>query len=1032
MINRKQENENEIGQEEFYFTVPYYEEKEEEEEGKGIRLNHGVYSTSTDNPIFTDRIAAEIEKSDAYIKWEAAIKALPNSHKRNTIMNEYLNMVEKYERLMEKMSGGEKEQKDPLGNNKHSKTNFEFYTAEWKEGQLLRDEFIFYLNDHFEHANIKFFELPIKYTIISCNLEIYWIWCDRSLITEINKCWKQFMEKHWTTSTKFSLNWLPNAVLMIPQFKKVKDFYFNDLVINIDTMKIEIKKEYQEGHQKICDIWNKVLGKNFKLKSSKYDLLQMNTVESYYLKNTSLSLPPDVNCFIIDNPRISRIKSPDNFSVFRHKITRTILYVIYNSEEELSDEEIIKFIDNYINPTDVLPVQKFSFKDTSEIKDFIEKYLSSWVFEIIGMDNKFLPSFIAKLNHLSNKKLDIKSNYKLPNSENSKNKPLILTDLEQMKLFTKLTEKTSMDDEPSKIMLSREWIPNFYKNLNVVYSCQIYKVMSKMFGEFDHNFNLFNNDFFGFHLDFIEPAEVYIAKNEKCQKILSKMLNNIDFKKMNTSIENNYTPSNGRTCSKHEREWFNVLVSNIDRTYWLANLISLYEFDIKLEEFRSYYRDKEGSKNNLYEFKEGIKLNESHIIPDFIGFVNNICGDFRFGKWFHWKQDLNNKPAEPYVTKRERFKLENPKAWEFVKNIGKINLRFFIFDEWRNRTIPKVFANMKKDLGFRNTQREMIDMFGPWKLEIDYKSFKDYFEDENIRDTFFGEEDYEYDDEKETIIIKNWFMIPILGILKMSDDYKNGWVKEGFEFEPYGTFTDPKNEKPYVQIQLDQIRKGECGKEFIGEPCSLADYEKIYELNNWHAHLTFNGVKYFYFVQDKQSSIVVKEVCVYIRFSIHKIYKFLHSSNPIDLITIAMKFSHQTLQQTIGIIEEEIKDVHLPTVFKAVYKQIYIEQDTLEYHLANLDYKDPPQLHFPALLPTYAFFNDTMKDYMENQYDNTIKLLTDRSFEKYMSSRGKKENDSDKASLLANPKFREYTAIRDKKEEKNKKSIKQMVKKEDC
>jgi hypothetical protein len=104
-----------------------------------------------------------------------------------------------------------------------------------------------------------------------------------------------------------------------------------------------------------------------------------------------------------------------------------------------------------------------------------------------------------------------------------------------------------------------------------------------------------------------------------------------------------------------------------------------------------------------------------------------------------------------------------------------------------------------------------------------------------------------------------------------------------------------------VQIQLDQIRKGECGKEFIGEPCSLADYEKIYELNNWNAYLTFNGVKYFYFVQDKQSSIVIKEISIHIRFRIHEIYKFLYSSNPIDLITTAMKFSHQPLQQAIGL-----------------------------------------------------------------------------------------------------------------------------------
>jgi hypothetical protein len=208
---------------------------------------------------------------------------------------------------------------------------------------------------------------------------------------------------------------------------------------------------------------------------------------------------------------------------------------------------------------------------------------------------------------------------------------------------------------------------------------------------------------------------------------------------------------------------------------------------------------------------------------------------------------------------------------------------------------------MKKDLGLMNTQREMIDMFEPWTLEISYELFIEYVKNENIMKSLDDEEDYEYDDEKETIIIKNCFMIPILGILKMSDDYRNGWVKEGFEFEPYGTFTDPTNEKPYMQIQLDQIRKGECGKEFIGEPCSLADYEKIYELNNWHAHLTFDGVKYFYFVQNKQSSVVIKEVGIHIIRRIHHIYKFLYNSNPIDLITIALKFSHLPFRQAFEL-----------------------------------------------------------------------------------------------------------------------------------
>jgi hypothetical protein len=131
-------------------------------------------------------------------------------------------------------------------------------------------------------------------------------------------------------------------------------------------------------------------------------------------------------------------------------------------------------------------------------------------------------------------------------------------------------------------------------------------------------------------------------------------------------------------------------------------------------------------------------------------------------------------------------------------------------------------------------------------------------------------------------------MIPILGILKMVDDYKNDCLKQGFESEPYATFTDPKHEKPYIEIQRNQIRKEKCCILLDNKLDLLTNYDKSYEITNWNAYLAFNGVKYFYFVQDKHSSIVVKEVCIYSTIETHDIYKFLFSSNPIDLITIAM------------------------------------------------------------------------------------------------------------------------------------------------
>jgi hypothetical protein len=49
-------------------------------------------------------------------------------------------------------------------------------------------------------------------------------------------------------------------------------------------------------------------------------------------------------------------------------------------------------------------------------------------------------------------------------------KPLILTDLNQLMSFKKLTEKTSTEKELIQPTLIRQEIPNFYKNLNVVFS----------------------------------------------------------------------------------------------------------------------------------------------------------------------------------------------------------------------------------------------------------------------------------------------------------------------------------------------------------------------------------------------------------------------------------------------------------------------------------------------------------------------------------------------------------------------------------
>jgi hypothetical protein len=62
---------------------------------------------------------------------------------------------------------------------------------------------------------------------------------------------------------------------------------------------------------------------------------------------------------------------------------------------------------------------------------------------------------------------------------------------------------------------------------------------------------------------------------------------------------------------------------------------------------------------------------------------------------------------------------------------------------------------------------------------------------------------------KKSITIKNCLLIPMLGILRLLDDCKNGTLKQGWMFTPYATFTDPGNEKTYTEIKKDQIRAGE-------------------------------------------------------------------------------------------------------------------------------------------------------------------------------------------------------------------------------
>jgi hypothetical protein len=132
------------------------------------------------------------------------------------------------------------------------------------------------------------------------------------------------------------------------------------------------------------------------------------------------------------------------------------------------------------------------------------------------------------------------------------------------------------------------------------------------------------------------------------------------------------------------------------------------------------------------------------------------CGrNFKVRGWSHWNKDHSPNPEDKYVPRSERFKQENPKAEKIFKNTENRDFIDFIENTWRNHTMPKVFANMKKELGFLNFQNSLIDMFDYRSLDISYSIFIEYFTDDEIREKFFDKEDYEIDDENELITIKN-------------------------------------------------------------------------------------------------------------------------------------------------------------------------------------------------------------------------------------------------------------------------------------
>jgi hypothetical protein len=74
-------------------------------------------------------------------------------------------------------------------------------------------------------------------------------------------------------------------------------------------------------------------------------------------------------------------------------------------------------------------------------------------------------------------------------------------------------------------------------------------------------------------------------------------------------------------------------------------------------------------------------------------------------------------------------------------------------------------------------------------LKIDYDLFRRYFTTEF---SFFNkfQEDIAVDDNSKEITIRDCRIIPVLGMLKMLDDYNSKSISEGWKLSTYSTFKE--------------------------------------------------------------------------------------------------------------------------------------------------------------------------------------------------------------------------------------------------
>jgi hypothetical protein len=115
------------------------------------------------------------------------------------------------------------------------------------------------------------------------------------------------------------------------------------------------------------------LSKKFKLKHVEDETFHNNANICQKLCKIISTYPSEINCLLVENyyfPMQGDCFDTDNISVINHQLTQKC-HIFYNQTQELSEKQILEITYKWLTDSHTLIHKKFSFRDTSEMKNFI-------------------------------------------------------------------------------------------------------------------------------------------------------------------------------------------------------------------------------------------------------------------------------------------------------------------------------------------------------------------------------------------------------------------------------------------------------------------------------------------------------------------------------------------------------------------------------------------------------------------------------------------------------------------------------------